>query len=292
MIQIKRGISIITLFIILLITLSIPSIAYTKTPVPAIDESKETMVEINIPFAIRAYNHAYQENYQADALDLLLSESVNAYILLEPDALSKDDLLQLKNNGNQLSAYISIGTGENWREDYKNLKPYLTNKEWDEWSGERFVRKITPQLIQIMKKRIDKVAASGYDWIEFDNMDFAFDEIAKEKYAIAVSRADAIAYYQELCAYAQEKDLKVMAKNTLDSIDSFDGVTFESYENDYNWWDETRLKDFIALNKNCFIVHYNALDPSNSYFYYKERYGDAIWFIVESKLLEHYVHFN
>ena len=271
-----------------LVTVSIPSVASTETS-SALEI--ETFVPAQSP-AIRAYNHAYQENYQADSVDLLISEAFAAYILLDPDNVTEETITVLKKNQNQLSAYISIGTGESWRTDYVALKPYLTSKEWSEWSGERFVRKITPELISLMKKRIDRLSESGYDWVEFDNMDFAFDDVARKRYDIAVSNSDAIHYYQTLCNYAHEKNLKVMAKNTLQQIDCFDGVTFESYEDDFNWWDEEALKIYIAQGKISLIVHYDAPAPPEIYSAYKELYGKSILFIAESQLLKRYVHFN
>ena len=90
------------------------------------------------PFPV--FNQAYQENYYADALPDILEQAKGAYVLLDPFAEAEEDwasaVTALHVNKNEVGAYISIGTGEDWRADLAALKPYLVTTPWDQWAGE------------------------------------------------------------------------------------------------------------------------------------------------------------
>jgi len=243
--------------------------------------------------AIPAYNHAYQENYMTDTLDLILEEAENAYVLLDPNEPSVLEALpSLKEKENEVSAYISIGTGENWRDDFNELEPYLVAKQWGDWNGEFFVNDVTTGILPLMKKRLDLLAEQGFEWVEFDNMDWAFDDVTRERYNFKVTHEEAIDYYQKLCGYAHSIGLKCMAKNTTIGSSSFDGVTYESYASDKNWWDNTELQTFLDQGKLGLIVHYNDNSPEKTYNDYLEIYGEHLSFISESISSKSYVHFN
>ena len=155
-------------------------------------------------YAIPIYNQAYQENFEEDKVGAILQTATNAYVLLDPytDESINSNVPLLKANGNEVGAYISIGTGEDWRADYEQLKPFLVEKEWGSWPGEYFVKETTTGVVDVIKARIDQIALWGYDWVEFDNMDWAFDDKNRKKYDISTTLEQAIAYYNELCDYA------------------------------------------------------------------------------------------
>ncbi len=240
-----------------------------------------------------AYNQAYQENYENDSIEYILENASNSYVLLDP--FSDDDLSdyidKIKANNNEVSAYISIGTGETYREDYKDIQPFLVKKQWEEWGGEYFVDHTKTGIIELMKKRIDNIAKMGFDWVEFDNMDWAFDDVTRAEYGFTVTEKESIEYYNLLCTYAHQKGLKCMAKNLTSNIEDFDGVTFESSSDSKNWWNENELKEFIAKNKVVLIVHYNELNSDKIHNYYTDIYGETILFISEDKETKKYKHY-
>ena len=130
---------------------------------------------------VAVYNQAYQETYEPDAIAYILTKARGAYILLDPFSEAKAGswmqiVAALHVGGNQVGAYISIGTGEDWRSDFAALKPHLVSTSWNEWAGEYFVNSTNSEVIKIMQARIDKIATWGFDWVEFDNMDWAFDD--------------------------------------------------------------------------------------------------------------------
>lgn len=81
--------------------------------------------------AIPAYNQAYQENFEEDKIPDIINVANGTYILVDPFQTGvKASISQLKANNNEVGAYISIGTGEDWRADYSELQPYLVSTAW------------------------------------------------------------------------------------------------------------------------------------------------------------------
>ena len=243
--------------------------------------------------AIPIYNQAYNENYDADNIDDIINEARNAYVLVDPfmpDIANK--IAAIKAGNNEVGGYISIGTGENWRDDFISMQPFLVKNQWDEWEGEFFVKETTTGILPIMKERIDKMAAWGCDWVEFDNMDWFFDDEKKIEYNFTVTEAEGIEYYQELCAYVHSKGMKCMAKNLVDEADDFDGVLYESYNDNKDWWDHAGAQHFLDTGKLVIINHYNEPQPNKVYAEYIKLYNEGISYICESKEEEKYIHYN
>ena len=243
--------------------------------------------------ALSIYNQAYIENFQTDKIEDILNEAKNSYILLDTFStkISSDIISQMVSKGNEVAGYMSIGTGENWRDDFDVLKPFLVTKSWIEWEGEYFIKEISSGLIDIMKNRIDTMYNLGIKWVEFDNMDWADSESLFNIYNSSVTQKEAIEYYNTLCDYLHQKDMKCMAKSTVDGASSFDGVTYESYNNNKNWWDIDGAKSFLDNNKLVIINHYNESDCDSVYKEYQSIYGDKISFICEDTTTKKYIHY-
>ena len=243
--------------------------------------------------AVPVYNQAYQENYTADSIADIIAHAKNAYVLIDP---FEDNIYQhiqaIRTNNNQVAGYISAGTGEDWRDDFIDLKPYLTTKVWSQWEGEYFVSETTTGILNVMKKRIDKMADWGLDWVEFDNMDW-LDEETRITYGLKATVEEAKAYINALCEYTHSRSMKCMAKNSVEGFENFDGVTYESYDDNKNWWDVQGTKTFLSAGKLVIINHYNESDCTAVYDEYKSFYSnDNISFICEDVILKKYQHYN
>ena len=249
----------------------------------------DTNAETN---AIPVYNQAYQENYAADTIDEILAKARGAYVLL--DALENDigsKVSEIKAKGNQIGGYISVGTGENYRNDFAALEPYLSPIAWSDWPDEYFVSDVNGAL-PIMKNRIDKIAAWGADWIEFDNMDW-LDDNTRTRYHLNATAEEAKAYVNTLCSYTHSKGMQCMAKNSVEGFGQFDGVTYESFHDEKNWWDTQGTKEFLDAGKLVVIVHYNETDCDSVYAWYKSYYqSDKLSFICEDVAIKKYKHYN
>lgn len=191
-----------------------------------------------------------------------------------------------------VSIYLSIGTGENWRDDFPQIKPFLVTKQWGDWEGEYFIDRVTEELVSIMQKRIDQAAKWGADMVEFDNMDWVFDDNYRREYGFRVTTKEGITYYNRLCDYALSRGVKCMAKSTTEGAERFSGVTFESYHDAIEWWEPRQLREFLGKGKLGVVVHYNEKNPEKVFNLYRERYGDSLLFIAESRAKKRYVHFT
>lgn len=247
--------------------------------------------------AVPVWNQAYQENYESDSISDILANARGAYILVDPyksefDADGAGLVERLQANGNEVGAYVSVGTGENWRDDFDQLKPHLVSEEWDEWEGEYFVSTPNEAVLSVMKARIDFFADLGMDWVEFDNMDWASDQEYSDEYGIAASPEDGIEYYQKLCAHVHSRGMKCMAKNTANGVGMFDGVTYESYHDEKSWWDQSGAERFLSEEKLVVIFHYNERNCTGVYQDYVDVYGPDLSFACESRTQREFIHFN
>jgi len=243
--------------------------------------------------AIAVYNQAYQENYSADTIADILSNARNAYVLV--DALEDDIgkfVNQIKSKQNQVAGYISAGTGENYRSDFEDMKPYLSPTAWPQWPDEFFVSETTTGILPLMKKRIDKIATWGADWIEFDNMDWLNEE-TRQQYNLSSTVAEANTYINLLCDHTHAKGMNCMAKNTVDNFPQFDGVIYESFHDEKNWWDTQATREFLAAGKLVIINHYNESRCDAVYAEYINFYdNENISFICEDTATKKYKHYN
>ena len=242
--------------------------------------------------ATPVYNQAYTENFDGDSIADILANARNAYVLIDPfptGIAAHISAIQAKNN--EVGAYISIGTGEDWRADYAAMQPYLVTKQWAQWAGEYFVNKTNTGILPIMKARIDQIAIWGADWVEFDNMDWVFDDDYRSTYGIAATEAEGISYYQALCDHVHLKGMKCMAKNMVESAGNFDGVLYESYDNEKNWWDVPAAQAFSNTGKLFIINHYNEANCDQVYSEYNSIYSN-LSFICEDSNLKKYKHYQ
>ncbi len=255
------------------------------------DKDNDTSLQNNKAKAI--YNQAYQENFQEDQIDDIIANAQNAYVLIDPfqDNVHAS-ISAIKAKGNEVGAYISIGTGEAYRNDFNQMKPYLVSTPWGQWPDEYFVNNTTTGILDLMKARIDQIALWGCDWVEFDNMDWVYDDDLRSTYGFKVTVEEGIAYYKELCDYVHKKGMKCMAKNTVENATYFDGVLYESYSDEKNWWDESGAQSFLDAGKLVIINHYNESNCGQVYSDYIDVYNTNLSFICEDSNLKKYVHYN
>ena len=256
-----------------------------------------TAEPIGTRLPIPVWNQAYQENYEPDAIEDIVSMARGGYVLIDPFQPEHGDNLvetiaTIRANGNAVSAYISIGTGEDWRDDFASLAPHLVDRQWDDWGGEYFISKPNASVIATMKARIDKIAAWGFDWVEFDNMDWIYDDAYRSEYGFEATIADGVGYYRTLCEYVHAKGMKCMAKSTVEGADMFDGATYESYEDGRNWWDQDGARRFLDADEPVIVIHYDATDCDAIYAWYRDIYGTKLSFLCEERMRQGYRHFN
>jgi len=243
--------------------------------------------------AIEVWNCAYQENYSPDLIQDVIDNASNAYVLIDPfEENAFERIAEIKARGNEVCGYISIGTGEDWRSDWNELKPFCVSKQWSKWKGEYFIDATNTGVIDVMKARIDQLAAWGCDWVEFDNMDWAFDDKNRKEYDFTATEQNAIDYYNTLCDYVHSKGMKCQAKNTVKDAPNFDGVLYESFNKEKDWWDHAGAQSFLDAGKLVIINHYKERRPNAVYQEYINLYDEGLSYICESKKEKKYIHSN
>jgi len=240
------------------------------------------------------WNQAYQENWNADSVVDILAGARDSYILLDPfdSPEARDAIPAIKARGNTVAVYISVGTGEDWRDDFDALNTSLVEKFWGEWPGEYFIDTISEDVLSVMKARIDKASAWGADFIEFDNMDWAFDDSARKKYGFHITEEESLAYVNQLKDYASSLGISCMAKNMTEGVESFAGVTYESASGNREWWEPDDLRAFLAEDKLCIVFHYKERHPEKALDYYREQYGDKLLVLIETRNARGYLHYR
>jgi cysteinyl-tRNA synthetase, unknown class len=136
------------------------------------------------------YNQAYQETHVPDSIETILNNAKNCYVLVDPYEIKSptSTIAAIKRLGNEVSCYISVGTGEAWRSDFKAMRPFLVKKEWADWEGEFFIKNADPKLVSLMERRITELHRFGCQWVEFDNMDWTNDVAQVKQYGITMTR--------------------------------------------------------------------------------------------------------
>ncbi len=248
---------------------------------------------VNLPNPMPVYNQAYQENFEPDTIAQILNSAHKSYVLVDPfDFNVTEHIEAIKSSGNEVGGYISVGTGEIYRDDFAAMQPYLTQTAWPDWPDEYYVSETTTGILPLMKVRIDKMSQWGLDWVEFDNMDW-MDEYTRAEFNLTATVEEAQEYVNVLCDYVHSKNMKCMAKNSVENFTQFDGVFYESSSDNLNWWDQAGLQSFLDAGKPVVINHYNESDCDGAYIWYQTFYNsDKISFICEDVATQKYKHYN
>jgi hypothetical protein len=115
--------------------------------------------------------------------------------------------------GAKAICYVDAGTWENWRPDAGSF-PTSVRGATNGWPGERWldIRRLDV-LVPIMDARVGRCAAAGFDAVEFDNMDAAFN-----RSGFPVSPAQQIEFNRAMAAIAHDHGLAVGLKNDVGQL--------------------------------------------------------------------------
>ncbi len=258
-------------------------------PTVAVDPSVAVPESPASPVCV--WNHAYAETADADTIDEITTGAVDCYVLLDPfeEAAAHEAITALRDAGNTVGCYISVGTCEDWRDDFDAMRAHCTTREWSEWEGEFFVSS-TDGITPFMQARIDQMAGWGCDFVEFDNMDWAEDTDQAARFDLDVTPDQADTYARALCDAVHAAGMRCMAKNYRPGADTFDGGTFESFPDDLDWWEHDHLQSFIDAGQLAIVFHYDERDCDDVALWYRQRYGRGVSFLCEDRGLGAYAH--
>ena len=158
--------------------------------------------------------------------------------------------------GTKVICYISVGSYENWRTDADLFPDEVLGKDYEGWSGEKWldIRRID-LLAPIMLARLDECAAKGFDAVEPDNM-----QIWDNDTGFPLTYEDQLRFALWLAEESHKRGLAIGQKNTPDQtkdlVDIFDfAITEDAFY--YDWAEE--MKPYIDAGKPVFAAEYTDL---------------------------------
>lgn len=164
----------------------------------------------------------------------------------------------LQDSGKKVICYFSAGSYENWRSDKDSWKEEDLGKELDGWPGERWVKLSSPNVRNIMKKRIALAASKGCDAIDPDNVDGYQNDNGLD-----LTQQDSVDYMRFLAQEARGYNMSTGLKNAGDIIPKvLDVVHFSVNEQCVEFSECDTFAQFITDNKPVFNIEYPDGTPN------------------------------
>jgi hypothetical protein len=160
----------------------------------------------------------------------------------------------LHKQGRKVVCYISVGTWEKWRPDAKQFPKSVLGENVSGWPGEKWLDISRIDILgPIMKARMDRCQAKGFDGMEPDNVDgYANDS------GFQLTYNDQIAYNTFIANAAHARGLSVGLKNDLDQIpDLLSTFDWALDEECFYYHECGKLLPFINSGKPVFEVEYS-----------------------------------
>ncbi|MBN1449398.1 MAG: endo alpha-1,4 polygalactosaminidase [Anaerolineales bacterium] len=158
--------------------------------------------------------------------------------------------------GTKVICYISVGSYENWRTDADQFPDEVLGKDYEGWSGEKWldIRRID-LLAPIILARLDECAAKGFDGVEPDNM-----QIWDNDTGFPLTYEDQLRYALWLADEAHKRGLAIGQKNapdqTKDLVEIYDfAITEDAFY--YDWAKD--MLPYIQAGKPVFAAEYTDL---------------------------------
>lgn len=149
-----------------------------------------------------------------------------------------------------VGAYMSVGSAEKWREDYDALSCCKLSK-MKGWSGEYWLDIRKPEVLEVMKKRIDKMHTLGMKGFYTDNSDVMNHEDV-------IKKEDNMKYLKAISDYAHAKGMLIFMNNGLEMIKDTVG-TFDGYINEQSIeYKETDMYLPVAGKYPIFHIEYSS----------------------------------
>lgn len=181
-------------------------------------------------------------NVNAQAFDLDLFDTPQSVIQ------------SLKAQGRKVICYFSAGSYEDWRPDAGQFPPQVLGAALDGWPGERWLDIRAPQLIDVMKRRLDLAVQKKCDAVDLDNMDGYTNPTG-----LPLNAQQQLTYNRTMAAEAHARGLSIGLKNDLNQIqDLVNNFDFEINEQCFFYNECHLLQPFIQANKAVFNIEYTG----------------------------------
>lgn len=183
--------------------------------------------------------------------DVVLIPGVDLYAV--DSTASQKSIDAAKATGAKLMCYISAGSAEQWRQDFKDFPRTVVGKSYDGWPGEWWLdTSRIKALAPIMRARMDECQAKGFDVIDPDNVNGFENETGFE-----ITRSHSIKYIRWLANEAHKRGMAFSLKNSETLIpDVLDVVDMMQSESCFIYGNCMAAGLMTAVNKPVFAVEY------------------------------------
>lgn len=199
---------------------------------------------------------------------------------IDPDNHSASEIRSLTARGVKTICYVSVGTVENYRDDYNTFPASVIGKTYGDWPDEKFldIRQIDV-LLPIMTARFQRCSDMGFDAVEPDNMDVYLNDSGFQ-----ITAAETITYLKLLADIAHGMNMEIGQKNvpelTPQLVETMDFAIAEGCYIDA-WC--RYLAPYQEAGKNVYAAEYTDTDVTlEEACYYIENinkyYTDGVFF--------------
>jgi hypothetical protein len=158
----------------------------------------------------------------------------------------------LHKKGRTVICYFSAGSFEDWRPDADQFPPAAKGKQIDNWPGEKWLDIRMPEIMDIMRSRLDLAVDKGCDGVDPDNVDAYSNDSG-----FPLTSEDQVNYNKAIAAEAHTRGLVVGLKNALDIIPQLaDDFDFAVNEECLQYEECDKYGPFALQSKAVFAVDY------------------------------------
>jgi len=200
-------------------------------------------------FIIGGEQPAYWDWQLTEPLDLSVRVSI---LVTDMDGVTAQQVADLKARDIRPMCYISVGSHEDYRDDAGAFPAHVLGNPMGDWPGETYVDTRAPEVLEIMKARMDRCAHMGFVGVEADNID-AYEN----DNGFGLSQADALRYVAELADYAHDKGLVIAQKNAVELVPQLVGkMDFLMLEQCFEYEFCAEAKPYLNAGKDVLVVEY------------------------------------
>lgn len=162
-------------------------------------------------------------------------------------------IADLHGRGRHVLCYLDAGSWEPYRPDSRRFPAEVKGKVVEGWKDERWldVRRLDI-LRPLMRARLDRCAAKGFDGVEFDWIDGHVQDTG-----FPITKADQLRYDRWLARAAHARGLVVALKNgpglVADLVDTWDLAVVEEC---FRWAECWRYRPFLDAGKPVLDAEY------------------------------------
>eukprot|EP00121_Abeoforma_whisleri_P000114 Awhi_evm1s102 len=218
--------------------------------------SSSTEAYKRLPAGLTWTNNAWGDENSKD--------TTNGMKVVDVDLFDEKEsrIQQLKDDGHIVICYISTGTVEDWRDDYKSNKSgwdKIKGQKMDEWAGETWLDITKLDLIKpLMSSRFQIAKDKGCDGIEGDNVDCYQNNCVQGK-SESDLKSYQIAYNIWQTEEAHRLGMSIGLKNSVGIIEDLAPYyDFGVNEECVQWQECDYYKHFIDLDKAVFGTEYSG----------------------------------